>query len=325
MIAIIKSIKDWKTIAHAEVLSYDAPIISNDNAVGTINFAPDADVLGYEGNWICIGRKVWLIKSVKPSETGIDVTVQDAYNAFYRSHRIGSAPTTSTGAFLEAIFRLNYKNQPDTEYAMPYLNITNTDDSDFIQPDLKSDTVFVMSDYLRLCAKMGVIVRIAAAAVGSGLDVVIESQSPIEKVLVFGDGHSELIAQSYNATITSKVTAIQNNVQSYYYLQEDGTVSQTEPDPRIDGLWETIVLSENQVALDEVNKVFAKNTATLKIEFYSDKVFQHGEVIRFRGNGKTQKAAISYVAVKSDDYRYHYKAGDMAVTLTDKLKLALNT
>lgn len=324
MIALIKSIKDWKTIAHAEVLSYDAPIISNDNAVGTINFAPDADVLGYEGHWICIGRKVWLIKSAKPSETNIAVTVCDAYNAFYRSHRIGSAPTTSTGAFLEAIFRINYKNQPDTEYAMPYLNITNTDDSDFIQPDLKSDTIFVMSDYLRLCAKMGVIVRIAPAAVGSGLDVVIEPRSPIEKTLVFDDGHSMLSAQDYQATIISKVTAIQNNVQSYYYIQEDGSASQTEPEPRIEGRWETIVLNENQVALDEVNKVFAQNTAALKIEFYSDKEFQHGEVIRFYGNGKPQKAAISHVAVKSEDYRYFYKAGDMATTLVDKLKLALN-
>ena len=323
MTAFIKSVKTWQTLAHAEAISWDVPIMSSDNSVGQIVFPPDADVIGYEGEWLVMNGILWIIRTIKPTEQNITVSVVDAFNAFYRSHILPSGYTT-VGGLLQALFTANYKNQGDAEYKMPYLTISNTDATPLILPNLVDDTVFVMSDYLRMVSQRGVDIAITPSLNGQGVDVNISTHSTAEKVVVFNDGHSLLNSQDFNADITSKVTVVVNGSNTYYYLQADGSVSQTAPSPRIAGKWATVVHKANGDALDEAEKVFAKNTAAIKIDFNSDKVFDYGDIVKIKIKDKVYKTAITFVSFNSNDrVSRHYKAGDMAVTLTDKLKLAL--
>ena len=322
MTAFIKSVKTWQTLAHAEAISWDVPELSTDNSVGQIVFPPDADVIGYEGEWIVIAGILLVIRSIKPTEQAITVNVVDAYNAFYRSHIMFNTQNT-VGGFLLTALTNSYKNQGDAEYAMPYLTITNTDATPLIQPTLVNDTVFVMSDYLRMVSQRGVDIAITPAA--TGVDVAISTRSTAEKTVLFDDGHAQLNSQDFSADITSKVTAVINGVNNYYYLQADGTVAQTVPSPRIAGKWATVVLSEDADVIAEVEKIFAKNTAALKIDFASDKHYNYGDAVRVRIKDKVYKTVITSVSVSSNDmHAKRYKAGTMPVTLTDKLKLALN-
>ncbi len=330
---LIKSIKDFSTLAHAEPVSWNAPVISNDNSVGPIIFPPDADVIGYEGQWLVLisngngapmpEQSLWVIKSVTPNENSITVTVQDAFNAFYRSHIMPLGYTT-TGALLAALFNINYKNQADTEYAMPYLTVSNTDSTPLIPPDLTDDTIFVMCNYLRKVSQRGVKIKISLAGNGTGVAVDISTINTPKQTLIMGDGHSQLVSQDFSSNITSKVTVVIGGVNNYYYLQADGSISTTAPSPRIAGKWETIVLREDGDALEEATKIFEKNSAALKIEFYSDKLLEYCAPVTIVADGHVSDANISFIGISSDDYRYHYIAGDMPVTLLDKLKLALN-
>lgn len=319
MEVLIKSMKTFATLAYAESISHNPPIISNDNSVGQIVFPPAADVLGYEGQWLVMDGNLWVIKYIKPTEKDISVTVMDAYNAFYRSHILPSGYTT-TGSLLYALFTANYKSQADSEYAMPYLNVSNTDNTPLIQPTLIDDTVFVMSEYLRLVSQRGVSVDIKPSAIGQGIDINISTSSLEKNVVDFSDGHSQLNSLDINAETTAKVTVVVSGSNTYYYLQEDGSVSQTPPSPRISGKWVTVVHKNNADPLEEAKNIFAKNSASLKIDFYSDRVFNYGEECQFYIDGKIYNAKISFIGISSEDFRYHYKAGDMAVTLVDKIK-----
>lgn len=323
MVAYIRKMKDWSVIKWAEPFEWSVPIWSNDNAKGTFKFAPDAPIdKAHIGEWLQFGENLWVIKDIKPSETEITVSVQDAINAFYRTHVFPSGYTV-TGTFIAAILNTNYKAQADAEYAMPYLNVTNTDTTPLIQPTIKDDILFVMSDYMREVIKRGI--KITFTPNFFGINIAISTHGTARKAIPMDDGHSQLVKKEFSSDITSKVTVIYNGTNNYWYLRADGSADwHSAPNPRIPGKWATIIVDEEWKAQGEVEKIFAKNTASLQVEFYSDKAFELNEPVIILDGKNQYESKISFIEINSDDNRYHYKAGDMATTLLEKLRLIIN-
>lgn len=323
MIAYVRSMKSWSAIAWAEPFEWSIPIWSNDNAKGSLKFAPDAPITKeHNGEWLAVDGNLFVIKDVKPSETEITVSVQDAINAFYRTHVMPSGYTT-TGAFIKAILDINYKAQADAEYAMPYINVTNTDTTPLIQPTIKDDILFVMSDYMREVIKRGIKIEFSYNVLD--VNITISTHGTSRKAIPMDDGHSQLVKKEFSSDITSKVTVIYNGTNNYWYLQADGSADwHSAPSPRIPGKWATIIVDEEWKAQGEVEKIFAKNTASLQVEFYSDKAFELNEPVIILDGKNQYESKISYIEINSDDNRYHYKAGDMSTTLIEKLRLLMN-
>lgn len=316
MTAYIKRIKDFVTVAYAPAIKWNVPLFSNDNSSGTITFTTDSQIKrGYEGYWLIMDGHIWVIQSISPSDTEISVTVVDAFNAFNRNHRIVSGYST-TGALLAAIFNLNYKQQSDAEYAMPYLDVTNTNTTPLIAPTPIDEIFFSATDYMRLCSQKGV--KIDFEPTNTELKVKISNRSTAYSNIILDDSHSQLVSQEYSQDITSKVSVVIGANMTSYYLQPDGTISQSAPSPRIQGQWQMIKAEDN--AQEAAQAVFDKNDAAYKIEFNSDRVLDWCSKVKVRVDGEVKDVVISSVSISSDDDRYKYAAGDLATTMTAKLK-----
>ena len=66
--------------------------------------------------------------------------------------------------------------------------------------------------------------------------------------------------------------------------------------------------------------VFAKNIQSHKIEFLSEKEYGLYDTVLLRLAGTVFKTQIVSVVISSDDRRFSYKCGELAVTLPEKVK-----
>ena len=175
----------------------------------------------------------------------------------------------------------------------------------------------------------------------TNLILTIKNRTNSPHNVIFGDGHSILESQSFGGADTiAKVTVIQkqtkkddNSYQAFdYYLTEDGEMSEEKPSPRVHGQWRLITLTSDpednpqpgetkeELRQDEARKAFGENSGDNKIEFWSDEVYNLGDTLTMRLNGKIVKGMVSSIKIRSDNSRYFYTTGDLATSLTDKLK-----
>lgn len=320
MIAYIKDRKTFATVAYADVVEYTVPLLSFDDSKGTVVFA-DRVVEGNEGNWLILVGKPLIIESIKPSATTITVNVSDAITAFNRLHRPPSSYPTTTGQFVYNCFEYNYKTQSDAEYAMPYLNVTNSDSTAIIKPDAE-DIFFSMQNYLRKVIQRGI--KIDFTVTNTTLDIAISTHGTARNIFA-NDGNTDVVSEEFSQNTTSKVSVYKAGTPTVYYLQANGSISTTAPSPRIAGQWQMISIGDNDDKLEKAKEVFAANDAAYKIEFYSDTLYEVGQKCKIRIRDKVYDIVISFIEISDKDSRYHYKAGTLATTLSEKLKLILKT
>ena len=84
MVAFIKRRKDFKTYASAEVVSYDVPLASIEDDVGTIILYNSTVTRGSEGDFLIMDGHIWVIDQVTPDEMQTTITVGDIASAFDR-------------------------------------------------------------------------------------------------------------------------------------------------------------------------------------------------------------------------------------------------
>ena len=115
MVAFIKRRKDFRTVASAEVVSYDVPLASIADDVGTILLYDTTVTRGSEGDFLIMDGHIWLIDQVTPAEMQTTVTVTDIAGAFDRLLPF-EAEGESIGAFLAQQLADHYRNVSDLEY-----------------------------------------------------------------------------------------------------------------------------------------------------------------------------------------------------------------
>ena len=84
MVAFIKRRKDFKTYTSAEVVSYDVPLASIEDDVGTIILYNSTVTRGSEGDFLIMDGHIWVIDQVTPDEMQTTITVGDIASAFDR-------------------------------------------------------------------------------------------------------------------------------------------------------------------------------------------------------------------------------------------------
>ena len=317
MVAFIKRRKDFKTYASAEVVSWDAPLASIEDDVGNIILYGTTVTRGSEGDFLIMDRHIWLIEQVAPDQQQTTVTVCDVACAFDRllpfveeGQRIGS--------FITQQLKEHYKEVSDSAYRMPYLKITNLDNTEYLGPTV-TNGLFNLKTYIRKVNRLRD-VQVKFSVDQNNLNVLIEPRQRPYHNIIFEDGTSQLISRSYSRSSIAKVTAYQQGVGYTYYLDAEGTVRHTEPARRAEGKWEVLALEEYEVVEDRVQDIFSQNSNSHKIEWRSDKQYELYDTVVLRLDGGLMTSYVSYIGISSSDNRFYYKSGELATTLTERLK-----
>ncbi len=317
MVAFIKRKSDFKTVISAHVISWDVPLNSIEDDVGNVVLYGTEVNYGNEGDFLIMDGHIWVIEQVTPDRAQSTVSVGNAAAAFDRPIPFTEEGTT-IGSYLAQLLNDHYKEVDDPAYQMPYLNITNLDNTEYLGPTV-TDGLFNLKTYIRKVNRLrDVIVRFSVE--WDTLNVTIEPRQRPRHQVVFDDGVSQLISQAYSRSSIAKVTAYQNGAAYTYYLSADGTVTDTVPTHRAEGSWEVLALTENEVLEDRVQDIFSTNSNSHKIEWRSTKAYDLYDTVVLRLGSQLMTSYVSYIGISSGDNRYYYKSGELKTTLTERLK-----
>lgn len=335
MEVFVKSFDSYRTIKHATTLSascvLDSLTAENSPVVVRGNDINLTDV----GNWLVADGTVYRISQVTPGQVITTMTLTSPLEAFNRPLELQTLPAeASVGAFISSALWSEWVSCEDPAYAMPYLVVSNLDTTLFVSPDLDNAGMFRLPDYCRLMRKSNR-VQVAFLDAGSMLQCVIKKETPQSRKISFSDGRSQLVSVVYAASGLAKITAI-NDVKTaekdedgsfiyrrdrtVWYLSEDGDVSQTVPERRAAGGWGSVYIRGTGDVYTKVQEAFAAQKTGHKVEFWSSLDLAVLTDCTYEINGEVFRSFISHKRKDSGDRRFYYKTGDLATTITEKLK-----
>ena len=317
MIAFVKSRKNFKTVAAAEAVSWEVPLASIEDDVGSITLCGTQVSRGNEGDFLVMDGHIWLIDQVSPEQQQTVVNVTDIRCVFDRSLPYTES-TLAIGNYLAQELENHYKAVSDDAYAMPYLQISNTDVTEFLGPTV-TDGLYSLKTYMRKVNRLRD-VQVQFSVSQDTLLIQIYKRTRPTHNIVFDDGRSQLISRSYSRSSVAKVTAYQNGVGVDYYLTEDGDITTDIPIRRADGEWRVVALDDEMDMDEQVSDIFSQNSNSHKIEWRSTRAFDLYDSTKIRLDGGLMTSYISYIGISSSDNRFHYKSGELATTLTERLK-----
>lgn len=317
MVAFLKRRKDFRTYVSAEVVSYDVPLASISDDVGTIVLYDTTVARGSEGDFLIMDGHIWLVEQVTPDEMQTAVTVTDVACVFDRLLPYGEGGE-SIGSYMEQQLIDHYRDVSDLSYQMPYLQITNLDNTAYLGPTV-TDGLFNLRTYMRKVNRLRD-VQILFSVSQNKLNILIQPRQRPSHNVLFEDGTSQLISRSYNRSSIAKVTAYQLGVGHTYYLSADGDVCEEEPVFRAEGKWEVLALDETENLEEKVQDIFSQNSNSHKIEWRSTKAYELYDTVVLRLDGGLMSSYVSYIGYSSGDNRFYYKSGELATTLTERLK-----
>ena len=317
MIAFVKRKKDFKTVASAEAIAWDVPLASIEDDVGSITLYGNTVSRGHEGDFLIMDGRIWLIDQVSPEQQQTTVSVVDVRMAFDRFLPYLESDT-SIGSWLAEQLESHYKFVSDSAYAMPYILVSNTDVTPFLGPNVE-DGLFSLKTYMRKVNRLRDI-QVNFSVMQDNLLIQIYRRTRPSHNIRFGDGRAQLVSRSYSRSSIAKVTAYQNGAGVDYFLSADGSITTEEPLRRAEGVWRVLAL-EPEANMDEVVRdIFSQNSNSHKIEWRSDRVFDLYDTTYVRLDGGIMSSYVSYIGISSTDNRFHYKSGELATTLTERLR-----
>lgn len=318
MVCFFKRLDTFVTFGQADVTEFSVPLASSGGNTGTITVVGEL-TQAFTRQWLIMQGRIWYTTEVNPDNGLTNITVADPLAAFGRTLVYSTPATNILGEYIKAVAEAEYINLTDTAYDMPYLTVTNSDTTTFT-PVASEDGLFSLENLMRDAQARGLFLTFDFDA--NGLSLSITPGDTTEYPVVVGDGHTQLISETYSQTAIAKVTVISDLGYPHdYYLSIDGTISTTPPVNRAAGEWVTVKQGENNL-LDTATAVFAENIQSHKIEFYSDIPLDLYAHVNVRLNGKVYASQITYVGIMSRDSRYLYRCGELATTLTEKVASA---
>ena len=320
MEAYVKAIGSWRTIKKATVLTSDLCIDSLDTEQSTLSVFGSVINRSDVGNWLIVNGSVYLIHQVKPQDGKTVLTLLHPIDAFARLLPFAEPSAGQTiGGFVADMLQKHWAVCDDPVYALPYLTVSNSDTVAFVSPNLDNSGLFSLTEYCRLMRKT-YRVAVEFRAAGDTLACTISIMPAASRQVSFSDGRSHLKSVDYAAAGVSKITAIQDGVSTTWYLSEDGEVTQEIPAQRASGAWKTISVAANANVAAKVAETFAKDRSGHKVEFSSELDMNVLDSCKFLINGELLNSYISNKGKSFADNRFHYKAGELATTASEKLR-----
>ena len=322
MKAYLISIRDMSLLDQWDASAYT--LYPDSDTAGQLTIRSDRDVNA--GNWILFDQRLWITDSAKPSEGVVQLKVRDPLYAFDRKLKYTGTSQTTVEGFIASCLESEYKLLSDPAYAMPYLTVSSTGTTTFVEPELGSGDVFSLSDYGEAARASGINIRFSYE--NDHIAVRIYPSSAEKKIIVMDDGHYQLKSEIYSRETVAKVTVrqkeeLQDESVTYhdvdYYLSSDGTIGTSVPANRAEGKWEIIVTRYgDDDPLAKAQAVFAQNENSHKIEYWSDQEMENYTPVRIRfKRGLLFETRITKVKITSDDNRVLYTCGNLPTTLTD--------
>lgn len=315
MVCFFKKLSDFSAYGQADVTDYNVPLGSSGGSTGYVTVVGEL-TQDYTRQWLLLDGNLFYIVDVAPKNGQTTITVGDALTAFGRTLVYTEPSTTNLGTWIANLVTSEYINLSDTAYDMPYLSVTNAASVTFahVYPE---DGLFSLENVMRDAQSKGVSISFSVGL--STLTMAIANASSATSVLVVGDGHTQLISETYSKTAIAKVTVISTLGYPHdYYLAADGTISTTVPLSRADGEWITVKQGEDNLD-NTAAAAFSQNIESHKIELYSDVSLGLFSNVAVRLADKLYTSKITYVGVMKKDNRFLYRCGDLATTLTEKV------
>lgn len=330
MLMYIKSRKDFRTTYKAYSQGWSVPVMASTNERGTV-MIPLEGRKDFAGDILYFDGRLYLLDESSPKDGIVELTVSDMVNLFSRQVKYPANPvTTSYGDFITDIIETNFQICPEDDvYSIPYLRVTNSDMTEFEEPQIQSTGLFSLVDVIAKAKEKGVLFTWSIIKENGSdcLELDISSPITVPHNIVFDDGHTTLESETFSRSKTAKITTIwaQENADPKWddwYLSKSGEVCDSEhiPEDRADGDWIYLQVNKEDDPETKAKEEFKKNISSHKIEFYSDRTYYLWDTVRFTIDGELLESAIVSIALASDNKRYLYKCGDLATTLTEKVQ-----
>ena len=297
MKAYIKDPKTFATVKDLDLISWDVPVASTTDETGSVQ--AHGMLTGYEGCFLLMDRDLFIIQSASPEDDLTSFSVTSILDFFDRPVTVSG---NTIGEMLAGILTSEYKCQADPLYRYEYLEIINNDHTPC--------SVSGVHSFKELVRSFSNTVDVRFDGRGFTLKVYISPALRPSHTVTF-DGTEQLVSQTFSKDTVGKVTF----EGSDYYLKKDGTVTTEMPadSERVHGEW---IVSDG----DTPQEIFAKNTASHKIEWMSFEKLGLYDPVRFRLNDSVYESYVTYIQKSSSDSRYRYRSGELATTLTEKIR-----
>lgn len=330
MLAQIRSMINYEALCAAEVISYDLPIATSADDSGSIVLRGTA-AAGNEGHWLLFKNYIWLIEQATIADGTTELTLRPPVNAFSRSIALPNNSFTTAENFISFCINKEFKNNSDDYFKMPYLELNVSTGTPYTVPTLDNNLMFNLADYIRLrdavfFDESGDVEKFGAACIfipsGDTLTVGIQPISSEQHTAFFDNNRFWLKEQAHDYDRVSKVTVLGEDSSQDFYLLKDGTiVTLSTAANRTLGKWVYVAAEDDATAGDTARRVFANNSASHRIEFYSTEEFDVHDTVRMhlRGYEEYDSYEITCVRISSADSRYHYTCGTLPLTLTEKV------
>lgn len=128
------------------------------------------------------------------------------------------------------------------------------------------------------------------------------------------------IDDSAITTDDSNYVTVSYYVTEDFYLSSDGDISSTPSQNRAKGIWRITTANADDDPKAIATDIFNSNTDNHKIEFYSDKFYEYYQPLSMRLRREVVDTIVTSRVHRSSDSRYFYICGNLATTLTDKIK-----
>lgn len=311
MIGYLKNATDFKTSMMLEILNYNLTYHSIYDNVS--QFTVIGEYKDIEKNYVIFDDYIGIVKSCEPSDGETLIKCNDIVFLFARD-ALYDGESTSIEKFIADEISDNIINISDDMYKLPYINVSYTTQTPFIAPNTEG-LVYNLKSYIAKVLRMKRIF-LSYEIAGNTLNISIAQKTIPTRNIDFAMSDYQLINETYSANQTAKVTAINDDVTTDYYLFTDGTYS-TDPElkPRAVGEWVMVKADD----IDKVGDEFAKNSSSHLIEFYSNKKLGFCDEITIRSQGRVVNSYIAQISKKSNDNRYLYKSGELLNTASEKL------
>lgn len=317
----IKEYLTFRTVASYDALSFSVTPDALAAATGTVSVLGELSRTCAPG-WAVLSGAVYFITEVSPKDGRTLVKLADPVSAFDRELPFDYDGEETVGEFIAGALAVGWINEDDPAYALPFLSVSYSDTTPFFTPDVDDHGLWRLDDYARRArAEYGVALRFSPE--GDALAVSIVKTVAAVAAVVFNDGHSQLDSAAFSRGGPAKVTAVQGDERTNWYLAANGSFSTTVPAERAAGTWTTIHLSDSDVPEEKVAQEFAKHAESHKLSFWSDRQLAAGDRVTFRLNGEVVSGVISAVTLNSGDSRFYYTSGELATTAAEKLRKLL--
>ena len=338
MLCYIKDMKTFETLSKFDTTNYS--LAEGENGQVTI-YQKNAIELTtkYVGMWLIINKELYYISNATPNDDSIDLVIQSPIYAFER--QVVYDGETTYGTLIKNIIDKNFGiNCTDTEYRLDYITVTNTDNTEcIIEPD---DYGFIIP-YEIFDDALYDGVSIGFGFTNTELNITVHTSNYEVAPIVFNDGQTTLESESYDPNFIAKATVLHrlpspetNSEEATadagteeeeevlyevidYYLSSDNHISTTPPQNRAKGIWKYYTAEVDDDPLNVAIGAFSHNNDNHKIEFRSPKKLHLYQSIKMRLRNEIFSTIITSRVLSSDDYRYYYKCGNLATTLTEKI------